>query len=97
MENILFIKIKIMEKMNLEEMKNLVLNYIKKEYIEDEETEITFDTPLISSGYVDSFAMVSLLVFLENKFNIRIPPGKATPEAFDNVNKIVSLVNQCLM
>jgi acyl carrier protein len=83
-----------MEKMNLEEMKDLVLNYIIKEFLEDEDKEITYDTPLISSGYVDSFSMVSLLVFLENKFKIKILPSKATPEAFDSVNKIIALVNQ---
>jgi acyl carrier protein len=38
--------------------------------------------------------MVSLLVFLENKFKIKIPPEKATPEAFDSVNRIVELVNK---
>lgn len=78
----------------MEEIKNLILNYVKKEYIEDEDEEITFDTPLISSGYVDSFSMVSLLVFIENKFKIKIPPSKATTEAFDSVNNIVTLVNQ---
>jgi len=85
-----------MATMNTEEMKELVLNYVKKEYIEDDDTEITYDTPLISSGYVDSFSMVSLLVFLENKFKIKIPSSKATPEAFDTVNSIVALVNQYL-
>jgi acyl carrier protein len=80
--------------MNTDEIKDLVLNYVKKEYIEDEDVEITYDTPLISSGYVDSFSMVSLLVFLEKKFKIKIPPSKAAPEAFDSVNKIVALVNQ---
>ena len=83
-----------MEKMDLEEMKDLVLNYIIKEYMEDEEIELTYDTPLISSGYVDSFSMVSLLVFIENKFKIKIPASKATPEAFDSVNKIIGLVNK---
>jgi acyl carrier protein len=83
-----------MEKMNLNEMKDIVLNYVVKEYIEDEDEEITYETPLISSGYVDSFSMVSLLVFLEHKFKIKIPPSKATPEAFDSVNKIVALVDQ---
>ncbi|MCU0455556.1 MAG: acyl carrier protein [Bacteroidales bacterium] len=77
----------------MEDIKELVRSYIVKEYLEEDE-EITFDTPLISSGYVDSFSMVSLLVFLENKFKIKIPPSKATPEAFDSVNKIVELVNQ---
>jgi acyl carrier protein len=83
-----------MEKMDLAQMKDLVLNYIIKQYLEDEDKEISYDTPLISGGYIDSFSMVSLLVFLENKFTIKIPPSKATPEAFDSVNKIVALVNQ---
>ena len=85
-----------MEKMNTEEMKDLILNYVIKEYLNDEDIEIAYDTPLISSGYVDSFSMVSLLVFLERKFKIKIPPSKATPEAFDTVNNIVNLVNQYL-
>ena len=85
-----------MENMNIDEMKELVLNYVKNEYMDEEEVDLTYDTPLISSGYVDSFSMVSLLVFLENKFQIKIPPSKATPEAFDSVNKIVSLVSQYL-
>jgi acyl carrier protein/D-alanine--poly(phosphoribitol) ligase subunit 2 len=61
---------------------------------EDKDKEMTYNTPLISSGYIDSFSMVSLLIFLENKFKIKIPPSKATPEAFDSVNKIITLVNQ---
>jgi len=82
--------------MNINEMKELVLKYIVKEYIDDDDVKITYETPLISSGYVDSFSMVSLLVFLENRFKIKIPPSKATPEAFDSVNSIVALVNQYL-
>jgi acyl carrier protein/D-alanine--poly(phosphoribitol) ligase subunit 2 len=85
-----------MEEMNIDEMKELVLKYVIKEYIDDDDVKITCETPLISSGYVDSFSMVSLLVFLENKFKIKIPPSKATPEAFDSVNSIVALVNQYL-
>jgi acyl carrier protein/D-alanine--poly(phosphoribitol) ligase subunit 2 len=80
----------------MENIRDLILDYVKKEYLDDEDVEISFDTPLISSGYVDSFSMVSLLVFLENKFKIKIPPSKATPEAFDTVNSIASLVNQYL-
>lgn len=85
-----------MEEQKLDEMKKLVLDYVIREYIEDDDVTVEFDTPLISSGYVDSFSMVSLLVFLENKFKIKIPPSKATPAAFDSVNKIVALVEQYL-
>jgi acyl carrier protein/D-alanine--poly(phosphoribitol) ligase subunit 2 len=77
----------------MEDIKELVRKYVISEYL-DEGEEITYDSPLISSGYVDSFSMVSLLVFLENKFKIKIPPEKATPEAFDSVNKIIELVNK---
>ncbi len=76
-------------------MKDIVLKYVIAEYVEDD-SEIVYDTPLISGGIVDSFSMVSLKRFLENKYNISIPDDKATPEAFDSVNKIVKLVNEYL-
>ena len=85
-----------MEKMDTEEMKDIVRDFIYKEFIEAEDTKITYDTPLITSGLIDSFSMVSLLVFLENKFKIKIPPDKATPDSFDSINKIVALVNNHL-
>jgi acyl carrier protein len=78
----------------MEEMQKVVLDYVIDEYLEDEDEEITPDTPLISGGIVDSFSMVSLKRFLENKYNISIPDDKATPEAFDTVNKICALVKE---
>lgn len=78
----------------MEEMKEIILEYIIDEYLEDEDEEITFDTPLISGGIVDSFSMVSLKRFLEVKYNISIPDEKASPEAFDNVNSIAALVQE---
>lgn len=75
------------------EMQTVVLNYVIAEYIDDD-TEVTVDTPLISGGIVDSFSMVSLKRFLETKYKISIPDDKATPEAFDSVNKICVLVNE---
>ena len=77
----------------MDNMKEIVREYVVKEYVEDD-TEINFDTPLISGGIVDSFSMVSLKRFLENKYNISIPDDKATPEAFDSVNKICTLVEE---
>lgn len=78
----------------MEEIKDVILQYVIDEYQEDEDDEITYDTPLISGGFVDSFSLVSLKVFLENKYKINLPDDKATPEAFDSVNKIVALVKE---
>jgi len=77
-------------------MKDIVLKYVIDEYLEDDSETITYDTPLISGGIVDSFSMVSLKRFLENKYNISIPDADASPEAFDTVNKICTLVDRFL-
>ncbi len=77
------------------EMHETVRNYVIGEYVdEDDDLKIEDDTPLISSGIVDSFSMVSLKVFLEKKYDIKLPDEEATPEAFDTVNSIVALVKK---
>ena len=77
------------------ELKDTILDYVKKEYLEeDDDREITYDSPLISGGIVDSFSMVSLKRFLETKYAIQIPDAKATPEAFDSVNNILKLLQE---
>ena len=76
-------------------IKEEILEYIKSEYLdEDDNNDMTYETPLISGGIVDSFSMISLKVFLENKYNVQIPDSKATPEAFDTVNNIARLLNE---
>jgi len=78
-----------------EDIKKALIEYVKKEYLdEDSDQEITEDTKLISSGIVDSFSMVSLKMFLEKKFKIKIPDEKATPEAFDSVTSIIKLLTE---
>ena len=78
----------------MEGLKDVILQYVTKEYLEDDSEPLDYETPLISGGIVDSFSMVSLKRFLENKYKIQIPDDKATPEAFDSVTKIASLVEE---
>ncbi len=75
-------------------LEDVVVEYVSDEYLEEDDDEIDLDSPLISAGIVDSFSMVSLKAFLENKYMIKIPDEKATPEAFDTVRKICSLVRE---
>ncbi|MBN2621207.1 acyl carrier protein [candidate division WOR-3 bacterium] len=78
-----------------EDLKKTIIDYVKHEYLEDEdEEEIDENTPLISSGIVDSFSMVSLKTFIEKKFEIKIPDEKATTDAFDTVNNIITLLKE---
>lgn len=78
-------------------MEDLILAYIREQYLDDEAAEtIQLDpkTRLISSGIIDSFSMVSLKLFLERKYRIIIPDEEATPRAFDTVASIADLVRK---
>jgi acyl carrier protein len=78
-------------------MEDTILEYIRNEYLsDDDEVELNVNTPLISSGIVDSFSMVSLKLFLEKKYAIAIPDQEASAEAFDTVTSIVRVVKQHL-
>jgi acyl carrier protein len=75
-----------------DELRDIILKYVIEEYYEEGNDPISYDTPLISGGIVDSFSMVSLKRFLENRYKISIPDDQATPEAFNTVKSIVDLV-----
>ncbi|NIT37091.1 MAG: hypothetical protein GTN49_11440 [candidate division Zixibacteria bacterium] len=78
-----------------DELKDKIREYVVDEYVEEgEDIEVKDDTPLISGGLVDSFSMVSLKLFLETEYSIKIPDERATAEAFDTVNAIAALVRE---
>jgi acyl carrier protein len=77
-----------------EAMRDKIIEFIYDEYVEDDSMEITAETPLISSGLVDSFSMQSLKMFLEEEYGIQLSDEEATTEAFDNVNSIAKLVEE---
>ncbi len=79
----------------MDEISQAVLDYIKREYLEeDDDRDLTETTPLITGGIVDSFSMVSLKRFLEKKYSVKIPDSDASPEAFDSVKSIVQLIHK---
>jgi acyl carrier protein len=51
---------------------------------------VTIDenTPLVSSGLIDSMALVDLLLKLEDITHKRIPAGKVQPKDMDTVGKM---------
>jgi acyl carrier protein len=57
-------------------------------------SDITYDTPLITGGYIDSFSMVAVLVFLERRFKIKIADADGKPANFDTVDEMVKLVKK---
>jgi len=77
------------------QMTETILDYVRREYADSlQGTEVAADTPLISSGLIDSLSMVSLKVFLDQTYRLRIPDREASAEAFDSVGSIVAMLRR---
>lgn len=62
-----------------------IIEYIVGEVLRSPETTINEDTPLVSSGLIDSFALVDILMKVEDVTRLRIPAGKVQPKDMDTV------------
>ena len=67
------------------DLKSQMIEYILKEVIRRPGTQIDEKTPLVSSGLIDSLALVDLLQELEDLTNTRIPAGKVQAKDMDTV------------
>lgn len=63
-----------------------MINYIMRQVIGRPGVQISADTPLVSSGLIDSLALVGILAKLEDITHTRIPPGKVQPKDMDTVS-----------
>ena len=74
-------------------IQNSIETYVAREVLQGTPaSEISETTPLISSGLLDSIAIVRLVLFLEQEFGIVIDGHDITPEDFDTIETIAALV-----
>ena len=50
--------------------------------------------PIVSSGLVDSLTVLQLIVQLESKLNLAIPPANLQPDDFDSVDMILDTLQR---
>ncbi len=55
-------------------------------------TKISPDESLVSSGVIDSLALLRLIAFLEEKFGVTVNDDEVVPENFESVNVIKAFV-----
>jgi acyl carrier protein len=63
-----------------EQMRSRILELIRRPDVAIDE-----NTRLVSSGLIDSMALVDLLVKLEDITQLRVPPGKVQPKDLDTI------------
>ena len=74
-------------------MKEELIEYIMKEFVEDPDEELDENTPLISAGLIDSLSVVSLVAFIDKKYGVKIPDEKGTVDNFETIRKIIETIN----
>jgi acyl carrier protein len=66
-----------------------MIQYLKMKVLRDPKRQIDIDTPLVSSGMVDSFALVDTLLELEKLTKRRIPAMKVDAKDMDTVRTML--------
>ena len=54
--------------------------------------DIDLNTSLLDTGILDSLFIQLLLTYIEDEFDVRLPPEDVRPETFSTVREIASLV-----
>lgn len=71
-----------------------MIAYIVKEIIRRPGTQIDEQTPLVSSGVIDSLALADILQKLEDLTNTRLPVGKIQAKDMDSVERMFLTAQQ---
>jgi acyl carrier protein len=79
--------------MNEQDIKTAVKTFILNEYLPGEDpAALTDTTALMTTGILDSIAVLKVVTFLENEFAITIEPHEAVVDNLNTISDIARLV-----
>jgi acyl carrier protein len=67
---------------------------LEKELLGRERTKINPDESLISSGILDSMALLQLVAFIEDQFAVTVADGELVPDNFETINHITAFIQK---
>jgi acyl carrier protein len=70
-----------------------VKQFVLKEFLPGEDpSELTFTTPLITGGILDSLATMKLVMFLEERYGVKFQAHEVDADHLDTVADIAKLI-----
>ncbi len=79
--------------MNEQEIKSALKTYILNEFLPGEDpAALTDSTPLMTTGILDSIAVLKAVTFLENQFGIVVQPHEAVVDNLNTLSDMARLV-----
>ena len=78
----------------MDNVKEELRQYILSEFLPGEKaSNLLDDTPLRTSGILDSVGTLRLIGFIESRYAIEVQAFEASEEHFDSIESIASLIN----
>ncbi len=75
------------------DIQSKLLEFITRSFMVERE-EIDLSKSMIDEGIIDSFGLIEIATFLENKFHITITEDKMIRANFGSVHKIVDFIER---
>ena len=72
----------------MDEKRQRMIEFVGLRLLRRSASPIDEDTPLLSTGLIDSFALVDILIELEKLSGHSIPTGRVSPQDMDTVRKM---------
>ncbi len=70
-----------------------VEQFISEQFIFDQDRKITRDDSLLETGTIDSTGILELVLFLEERFSIKVDDEDMIPDNLDSINRIANFVD----
>ena len=68
--------------------KELLRDFIVDNFLFGEGNKLTFDTPLLDKGIIDSTGVLELVSFIEENYNFTVTDGELVQENFSSLTAI---------
>ena len=78
----------------MEKLTSDIIQALKERGLVLPDTAIDVDTPLVSSGLIDSFGLVEVLEVLESASGLSIPSGRVSPQDLDSVGSMIAVASK---
>ena len=68
--------------------------YLSNEILNRPDREIAADEALLSGGLIDSFSLVDVALFVEERWGVRIEDTDLNKDSFDTLNALAALIEE---
>lgn len=75
-----------------DDMIQSLTEYITRDILKQPNKALAPDAKIISSGLVDSFSLVDLAMFIEERYHVRIADTELNADTFDTIRELAKLI-----